>query len=458
MLFTYDQARDGFAAKEILSGNLKLTCPPTDIPTLFHGPLFYYFLAFPSLFTNGDPRAFLLAMIMANTLTLIPLSVLFFKSYKSKFVIFLSLVFFAISFEMTSYARWVSNPGLVIPFFAIWTFGLATNNWPLIALGLGLCIQSQFFMIYLLPLTAIYYFVFNPGNKRLLSSVAILAVILSSFFLTELKFKFQGLIGLFKFFFTENTGHFNLASRLSHYFESLAALFTNNLIPQWPTVSILLGVTLVIAGLRSKIGRLGIFLLAGHFLVFIVSNTMHIFIGVGMGIAIILLLTNFINILVNKSKALALLFFLAIFFANFRTIYQKHAIDQISLFKVQRGMILKNQISLIANTYELSKGQKFSINASTNPYRYPTAWAYLYNWYSSSKKLDLPFYRGLTAYSFAGQNIFPMNNQKIDHEFLIVEPEVGAWGTLSNKVIEDEKTRHKLKEELKFGQITLLVF
>jgi len=270
--------------------------------------------------------------------------------------------------------------------------------------------------------------------------------------MAEIKFKFQGILGLLAFFTRENSTGFDLIPRLNHYLESLRGLFVNNLFPPYPEVALILAALIILIniwGVKKFRGPIGFafFILAGHFLVFLLSNTMHIFIGVGIGFAVILLTINAIYILSLKSKLLALVLLLVILSGNLYTIFT----HQQSLFKVQKGMLLKDEMALVEKTYELAGNNQFSLNAVTNPYLYPTTWAYLY-------KKRPPFYRGLTPYTYAGQNVFPMSDQKRDLEFLVVEPEVGAADSWANQLIDAEKRRHDLKREFKFGELILLVF
>ncbi len=445
VLFTYDQARDLFMGESIRNGDFKLVGPPTDIPTLFHGPLYYYFLA---LFNR--PESAFPAVIFLNLLSCIPLYLLAFSLFRSKFWAFMPVILFLVSFEMVSYARWLSNPAFVVPSMAIWLLGLRLKNLPLTALGLGLCIQFQFFMLYLLPLTIIY--LIKSPKKHLFKSLFLFFVLMSSFLAAEIKFNFQGVLGLINFFSRENTGNFDLINRFRHYFESLQNLFVNNLFPSYPITALSLAVFIALVNIfLHKKSRepavFSLFLLAGHFLVFLFSDTMHIFIGVGMGFAVILLVANGIYILNKKSAILAGAMLMTVVFGNLYAIFQSKE----SLFKVQPGMILRNETALVSKTYEIAAGRQFSLNAVTNPYLYPTLWAYHY-------RKNPPFYRGLTAYTFAGQGVFIQNDQKQDLEFLIIEPEVGAAQSWANQLIDAEKRRHDLKQEYNFGKFTLLEF
>jgi len=120
------------------------------------------------------------------------------------------------------------------------------KNLVLTALGLGLCIQFQFFMLYLAPLTFVYFFLSGFPKKGWLKSFLVLFFLLSSFLMAEIKFKFQGILGLLAFFTRENSTGFDLIPRLNHYLESLRGLFVNNLFPPYPEVALVLAALIIL--------------------------------------------------------------------------------------------------------------------------------------------------------------------------------------------------------------------
>ncbi len=230
ILFTYDQARDAFLAQEIWQGNLKLLGPPTDIAGVFHGPLYYYFLAL--LYgLNSNPRFAILGIIFVNLLSAIPLYLLAKDMFKGKFWAWISIFLFAVSFEAVNYARWLSNPTLVIPAFSLYLLGLWRKNWVLIAIGLGVAIQAQLFMLYLLPVTVIYALLFKPEikTKSFLVAMGILGVFISTFVLAEIKFNFQGIKGLLGFLGSHEGQTMSIANRIINYLQSLLKVWQNNL-------------------------------------------------------------------------------------------------------------------------------------------------------------------------------------------------------------------------------------
>ena len=71
--FGYDQARDAFAASEILKGDLKIIGPTTSFEGLNHGVLYYYLFSPFYFIGGGDPTyvAAFLRILNASSIILI---------------------------------------------------------------------------------------------------------------------------------------------------------------------------------------------------------------------------------------------------------------------------------------------------------------------------------------------------------------------------------------------------
>ena len=181
-----------------------------------------------------------------------------------------------------------------------------------------------------------------------------------------------------------------------------------------------------------------LFILGSHFLVFLISKITLTFISVGMMFPVILLI---VYILSKLPRWLSLIVLAFILFSNIIKIGGP------SIFKVQLGMNLGDELRVVRRTYEISQGREFSINTLTNPYLYPTLWVYLYKLNGNK----MPYYRGITTYDFAGRNDLIFSDAPRPIEFLIVEPEV------SLPVREPNENRLLTKIE-KIGEFTLYSF
>src|SRR5258708_928169 len=129
LTFGYDQARDAVNALEIVHGHLKIFGPSASQPGLFHGVFYYYVLAPFYAIGKGSPIIASYGIAFINSLTILIVFCLTYLMTKKRGTALIAAFLFAISFEATQYATWLSNP----------TLGIVTV--PLIYLGLWIWIQ-----------------------------------------------------------------------------------------------------------------------------------------------------------------------------------------------------------------------------------------------------------------------------------------------------------------------------
>ncbi len=189
-----------------------------------------------------------------------------------------------------------------------------------------------------------------------------------------------------------------------------------------------------------KVSPFLLFIFATHFLVFLASKITLTFISVGMIFPVILLT---VLILKNLPKKISFILLVLIVGHNILKITGTKE----SIFKVQPGMHLADEIRVIKRTYEIADGREFSINTLTIPYQYPTLWAYLYK--LNGQKM--PYYRGITAYDFAGRKNLISSDESRPIEFLITEPEI-------NLPVKEPSGNRKLIGTEKIGGFVLSSF
>src|ERR1035437_5017431 len=206
LFFYFDQARDAFSAYGIWHNfHLPILGPMTDISGLFHGVLWYYFLAVPYFLGNNNfyfTGYFLLILLF---LTLPVCAYLTHKLFNNFFITATALVLYAFSPLFQISTRWVSNPVLsllITPFLLLflWKYLNKQNSKDAILLGLsfGLLIQSNFAFVFFLSFLPIYWLVFRLKFK--ITEIAFftigLLITLSSFIVAEIKFHGRGIIAL----------------------------------------------------------------------------------------------------------------------------------------------------------------------------------------------------------------------------------------------------------------------
>jgi len=196
--FTHDQGRDLLAANSILKGDLTLIGPTTGLAGLFHGPLWYYLLAFLSVLGRGDPKIVLAGII----LLFLVFEVIFFwaiKKYYGFLPAFLLITIISLSPFYSGLNGQLWSPNMVLVssiIMAIAVVGIINGKkwYPLLGLALGFNIQFEAAGgVFLLIATILTLLLINPFKTKIMDYLAML----STFFITlmpqllfELKYGF----------------------------------------------------------------------------------------------------------------------------------------------------------------------------------------------------------------------------------------------------------------------------
>ena len=192
--FYYDQARDAFIVKQILSGDLKILGPPSSAQGLFHGVLYYYVLAPAYWLGAGNPVIVAYWIALLNSATVFVIYYFGYLLTKKRAAGFLSAFLFAISFEASQYATWLSNPTLAVLSVPLIYLGLwmwlkeKKALGPIItAIGLGVSIQAEIFLVHHIVPIAIWLWIEKKNllKKDVIRFITILGIILSSLILAE---------------------------------------------------------------------------------------------------------------------------------------------------------------------------------------------------------------------------------------------------------------------------------
>lgn len=123
LFFGWEQGRDFLKLQEIVSGDLVLVGPKTDINGVFHGALSYYIPLVPFILFQGSPYLVATSYVFVNSTAIIFL----YKATESEFDKKTGLTasfLYAISYSSIIYARWLSNPNLVPALVILFFFSL----------------------------------------------------------------------------------------------------------------------------------------------------------------------------------------------------------------------------------------------------------------------------------------------------------------------------------------------
>lgn len=463
--FHYDMARDAFEAQQIWKyHNLKILGPPTSTPGLYHGVLYYYLVAPFYLLGNGDPRVVAIFLSMVNALTIIPLVLLAKEIFKSNKIAIFAGLLFAVSFEATQYAPWLSNPApavltvaLFFLFLKIWQKGNDLGLYGAVVAA-ALSTQFQFFLSYLFLLIFAFAIIFRIKTRPKAIYISFFIVILGliNFLIAAFKFKTFNQIFL---------GFFNIAisgqidfrplfgESLLIYINRFSEIFINNF---FPTSVFLGGILAAITLYVTRRERLLLFMLFSNLPIFFFGGHTNTYADVGLAVPAILSFIFLLKIYWRINKILVFIIIIFSLFSNLYAIFKFNPDGQL-IMVIPNDMNLKNELKLIDDSYKISAGKPFSINTLTLPLWTNTTWAYLYSWYGKSRYGYAPSFYGHDQIGLLGADSLQKINKPLGKTFLIIEPLDGIPPRFYQEEVDTENSKSKLIREINYGSIKLQV-
>lgn len=477
LTFGYDQARDAYLSQQILKGDWKILGPPASTPGLYHGVFYYYLLAPAYLFGQGSPIAVAYWIACLNALTVFIIFYLGYLLTKKTWAGLAGAFLFAISFEATQYATWLSNPTpavwtVPLMYLGLWLWlhpSRRATVWQvappvLTAMGLGLSIQSEVFLIYHFVPLAIWLWVGrkNVTKKQLLVFGASFLVTVSSMILAEFKFGFKSVLGIKALLVTQepNLAYAkSLGDYLVLYLNQIGRIFAFNAYPgnigYGGALVVVLAVYFLLKKDPPKDGQVspGMFLatwLFSHLTVVTVGGTSTPFLMVGIGPAVSLIIAYWLSRF--KSKIPVILILAILFYGNISMI-EKENPKGATLFAIQKDMLMQKELAVIDFTYQEADGKPFSLNSLTSPLWINIVWTYLYKWYGLPKYGYLPTWHGRDQ---VGQwDSLSQITKPNELSFLILEPMGGIPLEYLELTVGEEDSKTELVSEKAFGELRI---
>ena len=470
--FGFDQARDAYTAQAIANGDLKILGPSASTPGLYHGVLYFYLITPSYWLGGGNPVVTNTWLSIINILTIIPifwLGRLLFSSNVGLLAAFL----FAISFDAVQYANWMSNPALAVLTGALFYLGLAiivfSKAWivgtVLTAIGLGLSIQFEVFLAYLIfpLLISLWVFKVRIKSNQILLFGLIFSIIISSMIVSYIKFGPTFLSGFANLYSAGGDPFGNwreFSPTLGLYLNRFAEYFYRGLLPFNVVVAGMIWILIVGLAIKSvikheKFNKKILFILIlifSHGVLIPFGGESTPFINAGLQASILILVSFFIVSHFSKHKILMSFLTLLIIFSSIYAIFKYNPQGQ-TVFAIQRGLTLHNELAAIDYSYQAANKERFSINTITSPFWINTVWAYLYNWYGFKRYGYLPSFHGRDQTGYLGQLPQVTNQDKV--YLLIIEPLDGIPQQFAEGTLGYENSFSKIVEERKFGGIVV---
>lgn len=468
--FGFDQARDAFATKEILSGNFKVVGPPTTFSGLNHGALYYYIYAPFYYLGGGDPAvvaAFLRVMNAFGVVLIFAIASILFN----KKVGLISALLFTFSFEQTQFALYLNHPSLAVLSIMIMFLGLAiaifrkeSRGLIVAALGLGLSIQFEFILNYLIVPFALTIFLFKkdiPFNKKdIILSIAIFLLSVLTYVIAEIKFGFISFASL-PLLLSGNEK--SIANIFAGYFFGLNQIFRFNLSNSLQNY--LIFIFLIFAFLKlflSKTNKQTIFLGIWFFSLFVIyivngggdtsSQVVQFHPNVGVSISLLIFISYLLYNLSLRSAFFTIIITGLIIFINLSMILKYNPAGSIAEINAQSGMILSDEKKVLDFIYTDVAEKPFAVKAITMPFFINTSWSYLFEWYGKNKYGYLPVWGGNNAAGYYGNLVVVDAQDRLPEDrYLIIEPLRGIPAHLINDFLREESYFSNLVQEKNIG-------
>lgn len=472
LTFGYDQARDAIVSQQILKGDFKIQGPPASVPGLFHGVLYYYVLAPAYFFGQGSP---IIAAYWIAFINMIAVFIVFGLTYfmtKKTLPALLGSFLFAISFEATQYATWLSNPTIAVLsvpliYLGLWLWIKEKKNYAslIVGLGLGVSIQAEIFLAYHLVPVIIWLFVSRKNIKvrELILFLAVLGITTSSMIIAQLKFGFTALEGIKALAVTSESLAYakSIGDYFILYLNQIGRIFAFNSYPGNIGYGggFVIGLIVYSFVKSRKVGEKispELFLsswLLSHVWVVTVGGTSTPFLMVGIGPAVSIIIALFLaNLWQKKLKVITLLIVLILTFGNISMIMKENSHGS-TLFSIQKEMLLSKQIEVVDYTYLKSGSKPFSINTLTSPLWINIVWTYVYKWYGLPKYGYLPSFHGRDQIGILDS--LPKDEGGIKKYFLVLEPMGGIPMRYLEETVSQENSVSKLIGEITIGEMVV---
>lgn len=471
ILFAYDQARDTQRIYNMVyKGDLKIVGPETDIPGIFNGPLLYYFLAPIYYFSNFNPNvaAFFFVLINEGTLFLVYWAAKLL--FKKESIALVSSLLWAVSYEQSFFARYISNASpmstaTTIFFIGLALFFLKKKQWglPLSVVGVSLAIHCNFYFIYLFLFYPLFFAIFKhkPKLKTLLFSIGAFGFLLSPWIITELKWKFVGSRSLFAYFLHQGSSATAINpftfifSIFTRYYDRISQGIYYSFIPNKQLGFAIATLILLFFIVKKRTPSV-------VFLFFWVLNTLPLF-AFKSGVHSVEVINGSVFVPLTILISLGIIELSKIKFAKLPivSILCTLVILSYGMFSFIKNSFIPTSIhtgapsflgdakKIIDFTYENAERKDFGVCSISEPLFINTVWSFLYSTYGKQKYGYVPYWTGQRQ--SLNDSFIPYAQKKYNIKFIIREPMQGIPEFAPRATYFIEDTQNKLISEKQFG-------
>ena len=465
LTFGYDQARDAYAALELINGGVKIQGPPASTPGLFHGVLYYYLLAPLYFFVDGSPIGVGYLWGFVNLIPVVLAYILGFLVSKKRSVALISALLVTVGFKQVQYSLWLSNPVPANWFILLFYVGLFISERKkylgmiLAGVGLGFAVQSNVIMIYQLLIFGLYFIA-----KRNVVRFRGLVTFLISFglgmitmVLSTIKFNFTEIQGIKYLLSGEDKVLKNrsMGDTFTLFERHFGNLWNQNMLQVDQTLALGIVVLVLLWGIwqrkyfQVRIMSLGVVSM-GLALSFGGGSTPYLDMGVGL---IFLVLCGIFLVECVRSKFFIGAILGGIVLSNVGMVIRNNYSGQ-TIFSLQKDMLIRHEMQVVDYIYTESKQGDFSINSLTSPLYINVVWDYLFNYVARTQGKALPYWHGRDQIGLVG-NLLVNAPENIQNRYLIIEPLYGIPERFAKDYVNWEMKYGEAISRKNFGEIVV---
>ncbi|HVZ58940.1 MAG TPA: glycosyltransferase family 39 protein, partial [Patescibacteria group bacterium] len=405
LFFGPEQGIDFMVIRDIATGHkLTLIGAKTDIPGIFHGPIYYYIAAIPFFLSYGNPLSVSFLLVMIQSLSIFLIYGLGKEMWDQR-VGLIAAMLLTVSYAAVVYSRWLSAQPIAIPFVCLFFYAFvrflkgSKSYLLLAAFSFGLLVQSQFlnlllFSAILMVLVAIFYrhFIKTPLSL-LISSVAILGVTsLGNFLLFDIKHQFlmskaigDLLAGKRGFYLAPQIIFQTIWQQAVDFYSATLTLAR----PQLTIAFFVIITLLLLVKLRHPLKNMSqtvlfVWLFVPFALFFILHHEVILHYFIPFLPAYILAIAYALELLIRQNKHLGWISVCALVIFNLFA-YRQNIPQNMNIFfqANQLTFFYQDEQKVIADIYHQAGNKVFSFQAFTIPYWVQDGWEYLF-WYEGT--------------------------------------------------------------------------
>ncbi|MBD3279140.1 MAG: hypothetical protein GF390_00330 [Candidatus Pacebacteria bacterium] len=328
----------------------------------------------------------------------------------------------------------MSIPLLVWSYYFFYqTLQRQARSW-LAGLFLGLAIQGEIFLLYLIPFYYLWLYLSKHQFKNWWQLHLGLVLGLAPLLVAELKFRFIASQTFIKVFLLDNFSNpLQVQTALLSYLDHLGMVVKHTVFGwsypiAFAVLIVLIGFVLTKYHQAKRKTRLSLLfvltLLFSHSILFTFHFPNKVFLDLPVAVPLIIITAYVLVNLWSTKKLLASCCLMLIIGSNLHQLYlntQRQTPFELTNF-IQNGMLFSQKLEIVQAMYHLAgTDQPFSLSVLGTPYGVRTVWASVLEQYTRRHQLPMPSWFGYVAHGYPGEQLLVPQDHPHDQHILLIE-------------------------------------